>query len=212
MAVTVQGYRNAIDAVAKRASESALRALAAVDITDPGAEQAFMDILAQAGYGSAEGAAQVSCIFYDTVREEQIGQRMGAGVHSGYHRSKTEKVVEQLFDEYYMSADINALMRGCADHIDSCARMGARGCMGYNSRRDSTSPLWASVPGGNSPCDYCTQIAAAGYYAKNPIQPIHDHCKCSSLPNWDSKKAASVGYDQHEWEDRYYEMIKDRAK
>lgn len=206
MAASVKGYRKALDKISDSLAGKLAEAIDGFDFTAKFDRYALEDAMAAVCETGATASAGVSAKFYNATRVEQTGESITTVVHSGYRRSKTETAVQELLAAYDLSGDADALMQGLIDHIDSCVRMGARGCMGANARNDAKEPRWASVPGGISPCDYCTQIAAAGFYAKSPIQPIHPpYCKCSTIPGFDGAKSRVAGYDQKYWEARYEE-------
>ena len=204
MGANVKGYRKALDAISSRMCDELAQAVDGFDFTAKSDRYALEDAMAAACGAGATASAGVTAKFYNATRVDQTGESITTVVHSGYHRSKTEAAVRELLAAYDLSGDADAMRQGLADHIDSCVRQGARGCMGANARNDTKEPRWASVPGGVSPCDHCTAIAAAGFFAKNPVNPIHPpYCKCSTIPGFNGSKSRVAGYDKRYWEQRY---------
>ena len=200
-----RGYRRSLDRIASEVGARAVKAARALDIDDEAERAALKEVMATAGSTSATAAAGVSAGFYNAVRVAQTGERIATIVHSGYTRAKTDEAVDALLAAYDETRDAEALMDGLADHVGNCTYQGARGCMGANGRMDEREVRWGNEPGDSDPCDYCVQIAAAGFYAKNPISQVHDHCKCSPVPGFIGSKSKVDGYDPKYWEERYEE-------
>ncbi|MBQ9022232.1 MAG: hypothetical protein IJ113_09550 [Eggerthellaceae bacterium] len=159
---------------------------------------------------SARQSASLAAKFYDGLRQQEIGERLGAEPFDGREPAATENVVRGFVNRIVDKDDVDGFNRLCGDRLDYEMHNAARNTIGHNTYRDPHKPKYAVVPSGDC-CTFCAMLASRGPVYSNPssCENFHAHCTCSAVPTWERDKATGKyvmnidGYDQDYYLDRY---------
>lgn len=201
----IDRFTRGINAISEDSRRRLAEALSRIDYTQDVAvvrEQAIAIMQAFCGQAT-DTTAMLAAEFYDGLREQELGQRMGALAESGREPEATDGAV-RAFARKLVDGDSKTFVDMCLARLDYEVKVAAsRTCLN-NASRDTRKPLFARVPAGVETCQFCLMLASRGfaYHTEAAASHAHANCDCRVVPSW--KSHAVEGYDldslKGEWE------------
>ena len=207
----VRAYGDSIDRIERKALEMLTDGLGKLDSSDISAYIDAAVALTNAMCGSsAMAAAELAAAYYDTVREIQVGSKLGAEAIDLHVPEATESVIRSVQVDGNLLAASDVRSR-CGDRLSYEVKRAAGETVRRNAAKDPAKPRYARVPSGIDTCKFCLMLASkksedgSGAYwsAKSAGKWDHYHpnCRCRVIPMF---KGGVDGFDP----DRYYDMWK----
>lgn len=183
-------------------------ALMAIDLSDVAtARDAIIDVMEAFCLTYTDMAAVLGSEFYDSLREAQVGDRMGALAESGRDYKATEGAVRALMQIVVDGKPREMFEEQLLDRADAEIRRAANMCVARNAKRDRLKVKYARVPYGGETCGFCIMLASRGavYRDEEAASHAHANCDCRVVPDFGG---GIEGYDP----DAYYDMYQHPEK
>lgn len=223
---------NYVDALAKISGEDgAVRnelkeALERIDWTQSVANvrDQLIDVMQVYCSGATDQAAMLASAFYDGLREQVVGEPIGAFAESGREQAATDGAVRAFVQDLVDGRGSQPVIDKCLERLDYETRKAAAVCVTRNARRDPNRPRYARVPSGNETCDFCIMLASRGpvyHSAKSAgaVDHFHANCRCQVVPMFNTydigpsrRASASMsieGYDPDKLYEQYVQQMLD---
>lgn len=157
-------------------------------------------------------AAILAAEFYDGLREQAVGAKLGAYAESGREPVATEKAVRGIMQDVVEGKAAEVVVRKLTGRADYEIKKAAGECIYRNGQRDPLKPKYARVPSGGETCRFCIMLASRGfvYHSKEAAGEnghYHANCDCRIVPGFGGSTTVP-GYDP----DLYYDMWKHPEK
>lgn len=153
----------------------------------------------------ASDAATLGANAYDTFRELEVGEAMGAMPYSAYDVDATTQAVRTFVGQSCDARDHSLLTDMLGRRLDSEVMRSYTNSQLINGEKDPMHPRFARVPSGPDPCEFCRALAGHGFFyhsAKSAGQDgrfnrFHDYCRCQVVPQFSAqaKQLEVAGYD-----------------
>lgn len=159
-------------------------------------------------YGvSTDMAAAYAADFYDEIREQSVGERLGASADSGRKPEATEGFIRAFVDGVASKGIVESLAL-FTDRADYEIKRAAGDCVYLNGEFDPFDVRFARVPSGFETCPFCIMLASRGFVYRNKTSAgadghYHAHCDCRIVPSFSAEKIE--GYDP----DALYRQFRD---
>lgn len=159
-------------------------------------------------YGvSTDMAAVYAADFYDEIREQSIGERLGATADSGRSPEATEGFIRAFVDGVASKGIVESLAL-FTDRADYEIKRAAGDCVYLNGEFDPLDVRFARVPSGFETCPFCIMLASRGFIYRNKTSAgadghYHANCDCRIVPSFSAEKIE--GYDP----DALYRQFRD---
>lgn len=157
-------------------------------------------------------AAILAADFYDGLREQATGAKLGAYAESGREPIATEKAVRGIMQDVVEGKAAEVVVGKLTGRVDYEVKRAAGECIYRNGKRDPLKPKYARVPSGGETCRFCIMLASRGFVYHNAEAAgenghYHANCDCRIVPGFDGETTVP-GYDP----DLYYDMWKHPEK
>ena len=203
----IDNYGGMLDGVCDKVAEQLLRDLSELDTAN--VAKFFDDAVAitQAACDvSAASAAELAATFYDTLREMQIGEALGAEPVNAMNLVATERAIMSVEIGKYPDTWPNEVIKRCIERVSSESKRAAGETVTRNAMRDPAKPKFARVPSGVEACEFCMMLASRGFvYASRKAAGDSDHyhpnCRCRIVPSFGSTEIE--GYDPDAYLDKW---------
>lgn len=203
----IENYGRGIDRACKTYADELSKALSEIDTSDATLfideairiTQHFCDL-------SAESTAMASALFYDMLREMQIGEKLGANPFTARNIEATEKAIRSVSKGESDQELIAKVLGRCIERVELEGKRAAGETVVQNAMRDPAKPKFARVPSGVEACEFCMMLASRGFmYASRKAAGESDHyhpnCRCRIVPSFG--KTEIEGYDPQEYLDKW---------
>lgn len=204
----IENYGRGIDRACKTYADELSKALSEIDTSDATLfideairlTQHFCDL-------SAESTAMASALFYDMLREMQIGEKFGANPVTARNREATEKAIRSVSKGESDQELIAKVLGRCIERVELEGKRAAGETVVQNARKDPSKPKYARVPSGVETCDFCMMLASRGFvYASKETASgkgghYHANCACRIVPSFG--KTEVEGYDPDAYFDKW---------
>lgn len=160
-------------------------------------------------YGvSTDMAAAYAADFYDEIREQSVGERLGAAADSGRKPEATEGFIRAFVDGVASKGIVESLSL-FTDRADYEIKRAAGDCVYLNGEIDPLEVRFARVPSGAETCPFCIMLASRGFVYRSKTSAgadghYHPHCDCRIVPSFSAEKIE--GYDPDELYEEWREM------
>lgn len=208
----VSAYTNALNSltgVAKTAVEAAISGIEYSDVAD--LRIRLLDAIEPFVVASTDTAAALAAEFYDSLREQSVGERYGARPVSGYDPQATEGAVRAFLQGIVEGKTLGEIMDRVLGRVDWEVKHAAGNCVIENAGRDPLSKRYARVPTGAETCPFCLMLASRGFEylsAKSAGADkrghYHANCDCRIVPGFDGMEVE--GYDPDALYARFSEL------
>ena len=207
----VRAYGDSIDRIERKALEMLMDGLGKLDSSDISAYIDAAVALTNAMCGSsAMAAAELAAAYYDTIREMQVGSKLGAEAIDLHVPEATEKAIRPVQVDGNLLAASDVRSR-CGDRLSYEVKRAAGETVRRNAARDPMKPRYARVPSGIDTCKFCLELASrtskdgSGAYwsarSAGKWDHYHPSCRCRVIPMF---KGGVDGFDP----DKYHDMWK----
>lgn len=211
-AAEVELYTSRLNALTGAARESIASALSRIEYDSVAdLRLKLFDAMEPFIVGSTDVAASLAAEFYDSVREQAVGERYGASPSSGYDQEATEGAIRALLDGIVKGGTLEDIMGDLLDRADWEIKHAAGNCVIENADKDPLSKRYARIPAGDETCDFCLMLASRGFdylSAKSAGADrrghYHPNCDCRIVPGFDGMEVE--GYDPDELYIRFSEL------
>lgn len=157
-------------------------------------------------------AAILAAEFYDGLREQATGAKLGAYAESGREPIATERAVRGIMQDVVEGKAAEVVVGKLTSRVDYEVKRAAGECVYRNGKRDPLKPKYARVPSGGETCRFCIMLASRGFVYHNAEAAgenghYHANCDCRVVPGF-AGETTVPGYDP----DLYYDMWKHPGK
>lgn len=157
-------------------------------------------------------AAILAAEFYDGLREQSVGAKLGAYAESGREPIATEKAVRGIMQDVVEGKAAEVVVGKLTGRVDYEVKRAAGECIYRNGKRDPLKPKYARVPSGAETCRFCLMLASRGfvYHSKESAGSTghyHSGCDCRIVVGFGDNPSVE-GYDP----DRLYNQWKGMEK
>lgn len=211
----IDNFGDGIEAISAANKEALERALANVDITQPGSEGAVVAVMQAICHGGTKQAAYLARQFYLGLRERMIGDEDGyeGAEETGYVPGKTEVVTRGIVRANPAEAALAQLRSRVGYEVKRASGSTMYAC----GRSDPKKPRFARIPRRSrsyaNGCPFCQMLASRGFVylselsagATNPDH-YHDDCRCQVVPSWERSPRVE-GYDRHDYDAGYQRWL-----
>lgn len=186
---------NGLSAATKRVITQAIEGIEFDSVSD--LRERLIEVLEPILGASTDIAAAYAADFYDYVRSEEVGKRLGAIAESNRNPKATEGFVRAFVDKVFSNGlDHNRQL--FSDRADYEIKRAAGECMYANGERDPLNVRFARVPSGIETCDFCIMLASRGFVYRSKQSAggdghYHPNCDCRIVPGFDGTDIE--GYD-----------------
>lgn len=147
---------------------------------------------------SSDAAAAMAAQFYDSAREYETGEPLGAQAISRRSPEATEGAVRALIQMVVDGKPFEQFLAQLSDRLDFEVKRASGECVKANAARDPLKPKWARVPSGSETCGFCLMLASRGFVyssdkAAGSDGHYHPNCDCRIIPGFDGMTVE--GYD-----------------
>lgn len=214
---------NALTGVAKSAVEAAISGIEYESVAE--LRMKVLDAIEPFVAASTDMAAGLAAEFYDSVREQAIGERYGAQAVSGHDPDATDGAIRAFMQGIVDGKPLADVIGKILGRVDWEMKSAAGNCVIENAKSDPMCQRYARVPAGAETCDFCIMLASRGFVYLNAKSAgadgnghYHANCDCRIVPGFDGMDYE--GYDPDalyfEWRDsthaEYMERRKDEGK
>lgn len=156
-------------------------------------------------------AGQAGADFYDTLREQSTGERLGAMSLPGYVPEATEGAIRAFVSKIVKDGNVDAFNNLVLQRVDYEIKKAAANSIVSNGYRDPMELRFARVPSGSETCSFCIMLASRGfvYHSKEKaggVDHFHANCDCIIVPGFPDTEIE--GYDPDALYDQYLEDLK----
>lgn len=204
----IDNFTKAINKLSADLQAKLSDALARVDLTDvSAARDAIIDIMELYLGPYTDMAAILAAEFYDGLREQAVGAKLGAYAESGREPVATEKAVRGIMQDVVDGKAVETVTSNLLGRADYEIKRSAGECVYRNGKRDPIKPKYARVPSGSETCRFCIMLASRGFAYRNEKTAggdghYHANCDCRIVPGFDGETKVP-GYDPkklyHQW-------------
>lgn len=207
----IDNFADAMEAIIAANKKALERALANVDITQPGSEDAVVAIMQTVCKGGDKQAAYLAKQFYLGLREQMVGNDDGyeGAEETGYTPSKTETVTRGIVRSNPAEAAIMQLQ----SRVGYEAKRASGSTMYACGRSDPLEPRFARIPSWSKSyangCPFCQMLASRGFeyvseMSAGKFNPdhYHDGCRCQVVPSWEESPRVE-GYNPRDYDAGY---------
>lgn len=208
----VSAYTNALNSltgVAKTAVEAAISGIEYSDVADLRIK--LIEAIEPFVVASTDTAAALAAEFYDSLREQAVGERYGARPVSGHDLQATEGAVRAFLQGIVEGKTLGEIMDRVLGRVDWEVKHAAGNCVIENAGKDPLSKRYARVPTGAETCPFCLMLASRGFEylsAKSAGADkrghYHANCDCRIVPGFDGMEVE--GYDPDALYARFSEL------
>ena len=186
---------NGLSASAKRIVAQSLANIEFDSVSD--LREKLIEILEPIYGVSTDMAAAYAADFYDEIREQSIGERLGATADSGRSPGATEGFIRAFVDGVASKGIVESLAL-FTDRADYEIKRAAGDCVYLNGEFDPLDVRFARVPSGFETCPFCIMLASRGFVYRNKTSAgadghYHPHCDCRIVPSFSQDEIE--GYD-----------------
>lgn len=194
----IDNYTRALRGLEANAREMLERALYSIDFADPNAYALVLEAFRQIAPAHVEWAASAAAEFYDMLRYEELGARMGAVGVSAYDEKKAA-VAAGAAVKKGREDGVGAAVSLLAQRVAYDIVKSAGDTVFDNGKRDRRRVLYARVPSGSETCLFCLMLASRGFVYSNAgtageNSHYHANCDCRIVPSF-GKRTGVEGYD-----------------
>ena len=208
----VDNFTKAINALSADVQAKLSDALSKVDLSDvAAARDAIIDIMELYLGPYTDMAAILAAEFYDGLREQAVGAKLGAYAESGREPVATEKAVRGIMQDVVDGKAVETVARKLLGRADYEIKRSAGECVYRNGKRDPLKPKYARVPSGGETCRFCIMLASRGFVYHNEKAAggnghYHANCDCRIVPGFDGETTVA-GYDPNAYYEQYRKML-----
>lgn len=183
------------------------KALLAIDYTDMTAGiNAAVEVMEAFCAEHAVKCGELSALFYDAIRQEQVGEMIGAVAYPAHGNGGTEGAV-RAFAQDLVNGRRDSFVAKCVGRLSYEGKRAAGETVKFNAGRDKRRVRYARVPTGAETCQFCIMLASRGFVYHSEAQAgqdghYHDNCDCRVVPSFNG--GGVEGYDA----DAYYDQWK----
>lgn len=208
----VDNFTKAINTLSADVQAKLSDALSKVDMSDvAAARDAIIDIMELYLGPYTDMAAILAAEFYDGLREQAVGAKLGAYAESGREPVATEKAVRGIMQDVVEGKAVETVARKLLGRADYEIKRSAGECVYRNGKRDPLKPKYARVPSGSETCRFCIMLASRGFVYRNEKAAggnghYHANCDCRIVPGFDGETTVA-GYDPNAYYEQYRKML-----
>lgn len=146
----------------------------------------------------SDHSAALTAEFYDGLREESVGEPLGAVPHSGRDPKATEGAVRAFVQSVVETGATDALEKRLMERVDYEVKRASGECVMSNAAADPLEPRFARVPAGAETCRFCIMLASRGFVYRSAesageMGHYHSRCDCRIVPGFPGDEVE--GYD-----------------
>ena len=185
-----------VNGLSADAQEKVGRILGSLDWSDvAGSRAVLVQAMREVLVSHAELSAQAAAEFYDLVREQAVGEPLGAEADGGYEPEATEGAVRAFVQGIVEGGSVERFNREVLDRVDRDVKRAANVSVARNAARDPLGPRYARVPSGAETCEFCLMLASRGFVYRTDGAAGHAHpgCDCRVVPGFPGTEVE--GYD-----------------
>lgn len=189
---------NALTGVAKSAVEDAISGIEYESVAE--LRMKVFEAIEPFVAASTDMAAGLAAEFYDSVREQAVGERYGAQAVSGYDPDATDGAIRAFMHGIVEGKPLADVIGKILGRVDWEMKSAAGNCVIENASADPKCQRYARVPTGAETCPFCLMLASRGFvylnakaagadekhgYVPGKDGHYHANCDCRIVPGFD---------------------------